>query len=71
MWINTGILSRAAVSQIGSSSGSSMCSACPSAFVARRPKSFHDLAQAQRAFLHIRFQLLRHPLAEARPTSGS
>ena len=55
---------RAAAAQIGSSSGSSSFSRVPSALRARQPEVLHDLAEAERAGLHVRFELLGGLLAE-------
>ena len=61
--MNTGILSRAHASQIGSSSGSSSLRREPSGFFVDRPKPFADLADANRARgdvgLELRDRLLR------------
>ena len=65
--MNTGMLSRAAVSQIGSSSGSSSFSRVPSALRALQAEALVDLAEAKRAGLHVRLELLRGALAEPGP----
>ena len=65
MWISTGTLSRAHVSQIGSSSGSSTCRRLPSAFRDEHAEVLEDL-QAHRAGLDVGLELLGGLRAEAR-----
>ena len=64
--MKTGMLSRAAASQSGSSSGSSMASREPSAFFDGEADALADLLNALGAGLDVGFELLRCRSSEAR-----